>query len=220
MRVKALIAVRSGSLRVKNKNIRPFAGSSLLEIKIQQLLKVPSLNGIVVNSNDDEILRIASKYDVDLVKRDSYYASNDVTMSEVYKNMAENVTADIIVFSNVTNPLVQTDKYKELIEFFLKGGDFDSVNSSNAIKEFMFLDGKPINYDLQNQPRSQDLPNIQALNFAISVISRDLMIENKNIIGYRPYLYELSEIESVDIDTMLDFEIAEYLYSNYIKKIR
>ena len=32
--IKALIAVRSGSLRVKNKNIKPFAGSSLLEIKI------------------------------------------------------------------------------------------------------------------------------------------------------------------------------------------
>ena len=35
--IKALVAVRSGSQRVLNKNIRPFAGSSLLEIKIKQL---------------------------------------------------------------------------------------------------------------------------------------------------------------------------------------
>ena len=35
--VKALIAARSGSVRVQNKNIRPFAGSTLLEVKIQQL---------------------------------------------------------------------------------------------------------------------------------------------------------------------------------------
>lgn len=34
MSIKALIPVRSGSLRVENKNIRPFANSSLLEIKL------------------------------------------------------------------------------------------------------------------------------------------------------------------------------------------
>ncbi|MBQ8693486.1 MAG: hypothetical protein IJ520_10120, partial [Synergistaceae bacterium] len=37
MSIKALVAVRSGSTRVKNKNIRPFAGSNLLEIKLRQL---------------------------------------------------------------------------------------------------------------------------------------------------------------------------------------
>ena len=36
-RIKALVAVRSGSMRVKNKNMRPCAGSSLLEIKLAQL---------------------------------------------------------------------------------------------------------------------------------------------------------------------------------------
>lgn len=36
MTIKALIPVRSGSVRVKNKNIRPFAGTTLLEIKIRQ----------------------------------------------------------------------------------------------------------------------------------------------------------------------------------------
>lgn len=38
--MKALIPVRSGSLRVKNKNLKPFAGSSLLELKVRQLLKI------------------------------------------------------------------------------------------------------------------------------------------------------------------------------------
>ena len=55
MSIKALIPVRSGSQRVINKNMRPFAGSSLLEIKIRQMLRIPELDGVVVNSNDDEI---------------------------------------------------------------------------------------------------------------------------------------------------------------------
>jgi len=216
MTIKALIAVRSGSVRVKNKNIRPFSGSSLLEIKIQQLLKVGNLDGIIVNSNDDAILKIASRFGVELVKREEQFAANDVPMSDVYRNMAENANSDIILYANVTNPLVPPERYDELIEFFLRGGDFDSLNSSSQVKEFMFLNGKPINYDLRNQPRSQDLPNIQALNFAISIISRKLMISQKNVVGTKPYLYDLPEIESIDIDTMLDFEIAEILYTRYV----
>ena len=46
MTVKALVAVRSGSVRVKNKNLRPFAGSSLLEVKVKQLMRIPNLDGV------------------------------------------------------------------------------------------------------------------------------------------------------------------------------
>ena len=49
MKIKALVAVRSGSQRVVNKNIRPFAGSSLLEIKLNQLKRISNIVGIVVN---------------------------------------------------------------------------------------------------------------------------------------------------------------------------
>ena len=48
MKIKALVAVRSGSVRVENKNIRPFAGSNLLEIKLAQLKRISNLDGIVV----------------------------------------------------------------------------------------------------------------------------------------------------------------------------
>ena len=73
--VKALIAVRSGSERVKNKNIRPFAGSSLLEIKIKQLSRVACIDGIVVNSNDPEMLAVARALncEADLCGRENIY---------------------------------------------------------------------------------------------------------------------------------------------------
>jgi CMP-N,N'-diacetyllegionaminic acid synthase len=216
MITKALIAVRSGSLRVANKNTKSFSNSSLLEVKIKQLLSVSNLDGVVVNSNDHRILDIAAKFDVELIERDQYFASNEVSMSEVYKNMAENINTDIVVYANVTNPLIEVKTIRETINFYQSGGDFDSVNTSHAIKEFMFLNGKPINYDLKNQPRSQDLPNIQSLNFAISVIDRKLMIEKSNIVGDLPFLLEIGELESLDIDTPLDYELAEILYKKYI----
>lgn len=217
MTIKALIAVRSGSVRVKSKNIRPFAGSTLLDIKLRQLLRIRGLDGIVVNSNDDEILAVAGKYSgVELVKRDPKYASNEVSMSDVYENMAQNFSADVVMYSNVTNPLFEDNTIEDMISLYRAGGDFDSVNSVHAIKEFMFLDGKAINYDPMNQPRSQDLPDIVAINFAISLLTRENMIKYKNVVGRKPFLFKVSEHEAVDIDTQLDFDIAEYLYLNNI----
>lgn len=213
MKVKALVAVRSGSVRVKNKNIRPFADSTLLEIKLQQLKRVPNLDGIVVNSNDETMLKIAHDLGVETVKRDDYYASNQVSMSDVYKNMAENFNGDIVAYINVTNPLLKDETIIRAIEEYKKGiGKFDSLNSAHLIKEFLFQNNLPINYDLRHQPRSQDLPDIAALNFAVSILSREQMIECKNVVGYHPNIYLIDEIEATDIDNPLDFEFAEFVY--------
>lgn len=213
MKIKALIAVRSGSERVVNKNIRPFAYSNLLDLKIRQLKKIKELDGIIVNSNDERMLEIAENLGVETVKRDPHFATSSVSMSDVYKNMAENFNGDVVMYANVTNPLVKTESYINAIKTFKEVSDkFDSLNSAHLVKEFMFLDNKPINYDLLHQPRSQDLPNIYALNFAFSMLTKDHMIEYKNVIGRMPYMYELSETESVDIDTEFDFEVAEFLY--------
>lgn len=213
MKIKALVAVRSGSERVLNKNLRPFAGSNLLELKLKQLKSIKELDGIIVNSNDNRMLEIADKLGVETVKREPLYATSSVSMSDVYKNMAENFNADIVMYANVTNPLVNTESYINGIKTFREIRDrFDSLNSAHLIKEFMFLDNKPVNYDLDHQPRSQDLPNIYALNFAFSILSKEDMIKYTNVVGRAPYMYELTESESVDIDTEFDFEIAEFLY--------
>lgn len=215
MKIKALVAVRSGSVRVQNKNIKPFAGSTLLDLKLQQLKRIPNLDGVVVNSNSDEMLAIAEKYGCETVKRDEYYASNSVSMSDVYKNMAENFLGDIVAYINVTNPLLKDETIVKAIETyksFVESGEFDSLNSAHLIKEFMFKDNMPINYDLRHQPRSQDLPDIAALNFAISIISKEKMIECKNVVGFKPNIYVIDEVEATDIDNPIDFEFAEFVY--------
>lgn len=219
MSIKALVAVRSGSVRVKNKNIRPFAGSTLLEIKLNQLNRISCLDGIVVNSNDDEMLSIAKNMGCETVKRDPYYASNEVSMSDVYKNMAENCNCDTIAYINVTNPLLKDETIVKAIQAYHNlQGQYDSLNSAHLLKEFMFRDNLPINYDLRCQPRSQDLPDIYALNFAISIISRKNMIECKNVVGCHPKIYGIDEVEATDIDNPIDFEFAEFVFEKYYRK--
>lgn len=214
--IKALIAVRSGSVRVKNKNIKPFAGSSLLELKIKQLQNVKNLDGVIVNSNSDEMLDIAKKAGAEVVKREEYYATSETSPNELYVNIAENFNADIMVFANATNPLISTKTVEESIELYKNLRNYDSVNTVNYVKEFLWLDGKAINYNPDNKPRSQDLPDIMSINHAVNVIDKNLMIERRDIFGYKPYLKVIDKVEAIDIDDELDFEFAEFLY----KKLR
>jgi len=217
--ITALIAVRSGSMRVKNKNTRPFNGSTLLELKIEQLKKVPEIRDIVVNSNSIEMLNIAKNLGVNTIKREEHYASNSISMSEVFRNMAESMECENILYANCTNPLVSVESYSKVINMFLDlNFKYDSIVSCHDIKEFLYLESKALNYDPLNQPRSQDLPDVVALNFAISIISRSNMIDRKNIIGKNPFYFKLNEVESIDIDTPLDFFIAERLYKEIIIK--
>jgi len=215
MNIKALIAVKENSARVENKNIRPFFGSNLLELKLRQLKQIFNDKDIVVNSESDKLLSIAEKYNVTTIKRDKKYTKPDVPMSDVYENMAKNIDTDIIAYTNVTSPLIKDESLTNALNVFrheYKNGNIDSLVTCRDVKEFLWLDNKPVNYDPRKQPRSQDLPNILALNFALSVIPRDLMIKFKNIIGEKPYFYKLSDVESIDIDTPLDFFVAERLY--------
>ena len=220
--IKALVAVRSGSERVKDKNLRSFSGKNLLEHKLEQLKRIPYLDGIVVNSDDDQMLAIAYSKGCEAVKRPEVYARAETSMSEVYKNMAENFPADIVVYCNATSPLISDSSIESAIETFYgmhtgmhTPDRSESVNSAHIVKQFLWHGGKPVNYDPQNQPRSQDLPDIYALNYAVSVIARQSMIRYKNIITPNCRLLTISPLEAVDIDTMLDFEVAEYLFGKY-----
>ena len=86
--VAALIGVRGGSQRVEKKNSRSFSNSNLLRIKIKQLLEVPNLDKVVVNSEDEELLAIARESGAETVKRDPAFATDGVSTSDYYKNIA------------------------------------------------------------------------------------------------------------------------------------
>jgi CMP-N-acetylneuraminic acid synthetase len=211
--IVALIGVRGGSKRVLNKNSRPFAGSNLLALKIAQLKSVPGLDRVIVNSECDELLGIAREAGATTVKRDPMYATDSVLTSDYYRHIAENCDSDIILSATVTTPLARPESYQAGIEKFLEKDDhFDSVTSCVPIKEFLYRDGAALNYDPAAQVRSQDLPNIVALNYVYSIITRADMIRLKNIVGRKPCFVSMPRIESIDIDTSEDFFIAETLY--------
>ena len=218
MDICALIMARGGSKRVRNKNTRPFAHSSLLELKIDQLTDEELT--VYVNSDSDEILEIADLAGAECIKREPQYATDDVSINEVYKNLAQSVDHEHILFAHATSPLVSKES---LIDCLSRYGEFaaldfpeyDSLATVTYLHKFLWFEDMAINYDPNEMPRSQDLPDYYVLNFAFNILPRQFMIANENIIGKNFYPYELNELEAYDVDTEVEFRIAESIYMDF-----
>jgi CMP-N-acetylneuraminic acid synthetase len=75
-KITVVVPVRKGSQRVKNKNFKSFADSSLLEVKLDILKKVDIIDDIVVNTDSERALEIAKDYGVNWYVREDYYILN------------------------------------------------------------------------------------------------------------------------------------------------
>lgn len=218
MKITAVIPIRSGSQRVKDKNLRTFADTNLMELKIRTLLQVPELTSIVVNTNSKIAIDIVNS-DYPEVKthlREEYYASSQCSGSEFFRHLGEVTDTDIFVYCPCTSPFVKAQTISKCINQFLSSSDYDCLATVSSVKEFLWLDGKPMNYNPMHAPNSQDLPNVVALNFGVTVVTKDALIKNSNIIGKNPQFVVTDEIEAVDIDTPLDFYIAEQIYKKLV----
>jgi N-acylneuraminate cytidylyltransferase len=210
-KLTAVVPVRAGSQRVKNKNTKPFADSNLLKIKLETLKKISMIDNIVVNSDSDEMLDIALSYGVSTHKREEYYASSECDNSEFFKHIAETTDTDYIMCSHVTSPLISAETYFSCVDKFMNS-NIENLVTVCDVKHHMWLDGKPLNYNPSESPNSQDLPDIVGLTYGISILGKDDMVKHKNVVTDNPYFYRLDEIESIDIDTEFDFMVAEYVY--------
>ncbi len=219
-KITAVIPIRKGSQRVKNKNLKLFAGTNLLKIKIETLLKVKGINEIIVNTDSDEAIEIARQLNVGFHKRVEYYASSECSGSEFFEHLGKVTETDIFAYCPVTSPFVKPETMDRAIELFNADKEHDCLSTVTQIKEFLWLEGHAINYDPQNAPNSQNLPNVEALNFGFTLVSRDNLIKNRNIIGKKPMFIQTSDIESIDIDTPLDFFVAEQVYIRTVLETR
>ena len=213
-KITAVIPIRKGSQRVPDKNFKEFfEGKNLLELKIESLKQVPLIDEIIVNTDSQEAIDIAKANNILYFRREDYFASNKCTNTEHWYNIAETTQSDLIMHVPCTAPFIKSKTYYDLINRFILSSN-DSANTVSLIKEYLWLDSKPLNYDINKVQNSQDLPDVMKLTFGISILARDTMLKRKNVVGNNPMFYVVSDEESVDIDTPLDFEFAQHLYKS------
>ena len=64
-KLTAIVPVRQGSQRIKNKNFKDFAGKNLLRIKLEVLKRIDIIDSIVVNTDSEEALSMADEFEVE-----------------------------------------------------------------------------------------------------------------------------------------------------------
>lgn len=149
-------------------------------------------------------------------RREEYYASSQCSGSEFFRHLGEVTDTDLFVYCPCTSPFIKPETVSQCINQFISTSDYDCLATVSSVKEFLWLDGDPMNYDPAHAPNSQDLPDVVALNFGVTVVRKEDLIKNSNIIGKNPQFVKTSDIESIDIDTPLDFYIAEQLYKKLV----
>ena len=212
MSITAIIPVREGSRRLKNKNIAPFAGTNLLINKINQLKQVKEISNIVVSSDSDLMLSMAKSQGVDIHKRAIEFCDEkSKTFGEVVSHICENVSGDDILWATCTAPLVFPKQYREAIKLYYQALEdgYDSLVSMEKFKRYLWDENGPVNYELgiKHVP-SQQLPPLYFVTDGILLAPRKKMIEWKYFHGHNPYKFILDKRTSIDIDDGLDLACA------------
>lgn len=218
MAYTAVIPVRAGSTRVKDKNIRPFAGSSLLEVKIEQLKRISYIDQIVVSSDSEQMLELATCKEVMAIRRPIEYCDEkSKSFNEVVRYIAqEQVSTEDMMWVPCVCPLLEDNSIIKAMEIYecIKRGEIsnDSLVSAKLLQEYVFDEHGPINFSVEHHVPSQRLPRWHTIQNGFFIAPRIKMIEWGFVYGRNPFLYEIDDFQLLDIDNQEQFEIAELLY--------
>lgn len=202
----AFVPIKMNSVRLKNKNILKLAGHPLCWHITNTLLQVHEIDEVYVYCSDEHINAYLPK-GVNFLERNTYLDGNNIKGIEIYKSFIRDIDADIYVLAHATSPFIQAKTISNSLNQVLRCG-YDSAYTAKRIQNFIWFDDKPLNYRLEDVPRTQDLPPVWEETSAFFIFRRELMEAFGRRIGFSPYRQEVKGIEAIDIDTNEDFALA------------
>ena len=149
---------------------------------------------------------------VDGVYTDNSYQDKNIS---VYITTERAFDADIYIAMCTTSPFTQKETIENALNKVLYEG-YDSAFTAKKMQTFAWYNGKPINYDLDSVPRTQDIEPVYVETSAFFIFKKQLWTRYGRRIGFRPYIQEVGEIESVDIDTLEDLKFAQTIADNVL----
>ena len=215
MKIVALVPMKLNNQRLPGKNIKCFDnGRPLCHYILSTLLSVKEIDEVYVYCSNPDIQNYIPE-GVKYLRRSESLDQNTTKINEVIAAFANEVTADIYVMTHATSPFVRADSIRKGLKALLEG-DYDSAFAVQNISTFLWKDGKPFNYDLDNIPRTQDLEPIYAETSGFYIFRPEVIKQMHRRIGNKPYMVEVSQIEATDVDEAEDFMIANAIYNHII----
>lgn len=223
-RVTALIPARGGSKRLPRKNVKLLGNKPLIAWSIEAAKASKYIDRVVVSTDDEEIKQVSEQYGAEVPFSRPEHLSNDHASSfDVIKHaivfLGLDQTNELIVLLQPTSPLRLVSELDTALEFFIAKNAKGIVSISETEHSPMWSNTLPengcmsdfIRPEVQGK-RSQDLPKFFRLNGSIYIYETLSLLEQAKIFfDENVYGFETSLETAVDIDTALDFKIAEVL---------
>jgi len=223
MKVLGVIPARGGSKGVPNKNIKILGEIPLIAFSIREAIKSKLLTKIIVSSDSTEIIEVAKNYgaEVPFIRPDHLATdsalSKDVTLHalDYFKKKGEDF--DIVVLLQPTTPFRKATDIDKSIQLIMDG-KADSVFSlvdvgANHPARMYQIDSEGTPSSLFDEgvamrPR-QELQSTYIRSGDIYAIKSSVLRETNSLIGKKPKALVVEPDLNVNIDSVLDFKIAE-----------
>lgn len=226
----AIIPARSGSKGVKDKNIRKLCGKPMMAYTVDAAIKSGKFERVIVSTDSEKYAEIAKSCGAEVVMRPIELAQDTTSTYAVIEDLIQNrITEDFDYFMllQITSPFRTYEHVIEACDMFdsrIEDADFLMSMRRNHLPDYYV---QPIEEDLtlkhfkvpENVPgfRRQDF-RYYCPNGALYIAKPKEYLEKKMFIGPRALGYIMNDYDSVDIDTPLDFEIAELLMSKKVNE--
>ena len=212
MKIVAVVPMKLNNQRLPQKNTKKFTnGKPLCYYILDTLLKIPDIDEVYVYCSNPEIKNYIPEGTIYL-KRSVELDKDSTSMNEVLISFSRDVPADIYVMTHTTAPFIKATSIQKGLDA-VKSGIFDSAFAAKRMQEFLWKDGKPFNYALENIPRTQDLPEMYAETSGFYIYQESVITQRGRRIGDKSFIVEVNEIEGVDIDELEDFKVADAIYN-------
>lgn len=226
-----IIPARKGSKGILNKNIKSLLGRPLIAYTIETALDSKTLNRLIISTDSLKIGKIAQKYGAELpFLRPKELARDNTPMISVLRHairfleQKENFFPDVIILLQPTSPLRKPIHIIKALEEFFKS-KADSVVSLCEAEYSPYwmkrlLGNRVVSFieDRREHTCRQDLPKVYRLNGAIYITKRDIIMKENRILGKDTRAIVMDRDSSIDIDTTLDFKIAELILKDELAK--
>lgn len=209
MKTVAFVPIRLNSQRVAGKNLRLLGGEPLMCHILKTLVSVRGIDEVYVYCSDESIRPLLPE-GVRFLQR-SRDLDRDTTLGrEIYDRFTAEVEADLYVLAHATSPFIRAETLAGALDK-VRSGEYDSAFSAERIQTFAWYEGQPLNYSLDNIPRTQTIEPVYVETSAFFIFPRALWCERHRRIGDHPWMAVVDRIEGMDIDYPEDFTMAEII---------
>jgi len=221
-----IIPIRSKSKGVKNKNIKDLNGKPLVVHSIIAAKTSNIFEKIIIATDSDYYIDFLKKKikDLKISKENIFFykrskrSSTDIAPTEIviFEILQKFKYSKYTYLIQATSPFL---KSTDIIKSFkkLKKKNFDTMFSAYAFKKFLWKKKKilkPLNYNLFKRPMRQNIDKYYIENGAFYAFNNQKFLTKKNRLFGKIGCYEMSFVDSLDIDTNDDFLTAEKIIKN------